>query len=433
MYHDGVARPEGRGAGPGAPAGDCVPVVPLEGRAAARAAGNLPGGDNKVLAGFEESSVTKSGYLWSAVTYDDAGAPTMAVIRDAESTLIMAESGDAIGRSSIQNAELRTTGRRPRRGRSRDRTPMVCRSGADRTVLTGVTEVVLPAAQGPEGAGGGDLAATIQPAFNTAAASETCATISTTSADGTTVSRPNTKVKVLWEVDGTFVAAEHGGSVDSARTYVLEIVNLAAANYEVQTGITLENDVFFDTRESALGHTYPDTKNAHQAFANFKSRWAADPFLRTKMEGFGVVSLISGQNPNLDTNKRTIGLAKLDSGCQYKGLGQESSPSSVNWLALSKSSECAVALLMHEMGHAFGAKHHDYTTAAVMHSVVGTHCSQTFLPVVREGVSAFVANNTDGAGCACAATTGPELPVPEPEQPVPEQPAPAGINQLEPP
>ena len=96
---------------------------------------------------------------------------------------------------------------------SRDRTPMVCRSGADRTVLTGVTEVVLPAAQGPEGAGGGDLAATIQPAFNTAAASETCATISTTSADGTTVSRPNTKVKVLWEVDGTFVAAEHGGSV----------------------------------------------------------------------------------------------------------------------------------------------------------------------------------------------------------------------------
>merc|ERR1719201_1538536 len=116
-------------------------------------------------------------------------------------------------------------------------------------------------------------------------------------------------------------------------------------------------------------------------------------------------------------NKRTIGLAKLDSGCQYKGLGQESSPSSVNWLALSKSSECAVALLMHEMGHAFGAKHHDYTTAAVMHSVVGTHCSQTFLPLVREGVSAFVAKNTDGAGCACAATTGPELPVPEPVPP----------------
>ena len=91
MYHDGVARPEGRGAGPGAPAGDCVPVVPLEGRAAARAAGNLPGGDNKVLAGFEESSVAASGFLWSAVTYDDAGAPTVAVMRDVESTLVMAE------------------------------------------------------------------------------------------------------------------------------------------------------------------------------------------------------------------------------------------------------------------------------------------------------------------------------------------------------
>merc|ERR1719463_966759 len=43
------------------------------------AAGNLPGGDDKVLAGFEESLVTKSGFLWSAVTYDDAGAPVAAV------------------------------------------------------------------------------------------------------------------------------------------------------------------------------------------------------------------------------------------------------------------------------------------------------------------------------------------------------------------
>merc|ERR1719316_662322 len=52
------------------------------------AAGNLPGGDDKVLAGFEESSVTKSGFLWSAVTYDEAGAPTRSVMRDVESTLI---------------------------------------------------------------------------------------------------------------------------------------------------------------------------------------------------------------------------------------------------------------------------------------------------------------------------------------------------------
>merc|ERR1719252_109023 len=55
------------------------------------AAGGLPGGDDKVLAGFEESSVAKNGYLWSAVTYDDAGAPTRSVMRDAESTLIFAE------------------------------------------------------------------------------------------------------------------------------------------------------------------------------------------------------------------------------------------------------------------------------------------------------------------------------------------------------
>merc|ERR1719316_2555967 len=54
------------------------------------AAGGLPGGDDKVLAGFEESSVAKNGYLWSAVTYDDAGAPTRSVMRDAESTLIFA-------------------------------------------------------------------------------------------------------------------------------------------------------------------------------------------------------------------------------------------------------------------------------------------------------------------------------------------------------
>merc|ERR1719463_123788 len=38
------------------------------------AAGNLPGGDDKVLAGFEESSVTKSGFLWSAGT-DDVPMP----------------------------------------------------------------------------------------------------------------------------------------------------------------------------------------------------------------------------------------------------------------------------------------------------------------------------------------------------------------------
>merc|ERR1719486_586353 len=74
------------------------------------AGGNLPGGDDKVLAGFEESSVTKSGFLWSAVTYDDAGAPTKSVMRDTEGTLIFAERAPA---------EAAQSGRRRRRRRRR--------------------------------------------------------------------------------------------------------------------------------------------------------------------------------------------------------------------------------------------------------------------------------------------------------------------------
>ena len=76
------------------------------------AAGNLPGGDDKVLAGFQESSVTKSGYLWSAVTYDDAGSPTRSVMKTAESTLIFAERAPVAAAAS-------TTGKRSRRRRRR--------------------------------------------------------------------------------------------------------------------------------------------------------------------------------------------------------------------------------------------------------------------------------------------------------------------------
>ena len=380
------------------------------------AAGNLPGGDDKVLAGFEESSVMKSGYLWSAVTYDDAGSPTMAVIRDAESTLIMAEREDPIGERKLQfhvwNEEYFRSGTR-----------MVCRTGTDLTQMTGVTDVVLPASQGPEGAGGGALAAT---AFNTAAGSEICPSIPTTSVDGTSVLRPHTKVKVLYEVDSALVAVEFGNSVSTAISYILDIVNIVAANYELQTGIAIENELFLDTRSgNALGHTYPDTKNAADALTNFRLRWATDPELKAKMDGYGVVSLLSGQNPNSGSGGRqTIGIARLDTAC-LKGQGYETLPSSISWLALARDKECAVSLIMHEMGHAFSAIHHDYTQSAVMHSLVGNYCSQSFLPVVRSQISGWANDHTDGVGCACAASTGPEVPVPEPEpapapQPVPE-------------
>merc|ERR1719321_375727 len=96
------------------------------------AAGNLPGGDDKVLAGFEESSVTKSGFLWSAVTYDDAGAPTMGLIRDAESTLVFAEGAPA---------EAAQSGRRRRRRRRRG-TRMTCRTRTDEATAPG-TDIVL--------------------------------------------------------------------------------------------------------------------------------------------------------------------------------------------------------------------------------------------------------------------------------------------------
>merc|ERR1719377_444399 len=97
------------------------------------AAGNLPGGDDKVLAGFEESSVTKSGFLWSAVTYDDAGAPTMALMRDAESTLVFAEGAPA---------EVAQSGRRRRRRRRG--TGMTCRTRTDEATAPGTdTELFL--------------------------------------------------------------------------------------------------------------------------------------------------------------------------------------------------------------------------------------------------------------------------------------------------
>ena len=365
------------------------------------AAGNLPGGDDKVLAGFEEGSVTKSGFLWSAVTYDDAGAPTMAVLRDADSTLVMAE-----------RAPVGLEGRRRRRGGPGNRTRMVCRTGTDRTLLTGVTDVVLPASEGPEG--------TVEGGF---AASETCPGTPTALVNGVPVTRPHTQVRALFEVDRNLIEASYGSSAAAARSEVNDILNLVSANFWLQTGILLEAEVYIDSRAGELGHLYPPTGKATDALGNFRTRWNSDEELNEKMQGYGVISLLSGQDSSQGGNFKTIGIARLNSACR-QGQGKAVFPAAINWLTLANNKECAVSLIMHELGHTFSAQHHDYTESAVMHSMVGNHCSQSFLPVVRDKLSAWVDRYTDGVGCACATSPGPELtpPAPEPEPPAPETP-----------
>ena len=79
-----------------------------------------------------------------------------------------------------------------------------------------------------------------------------------------------------------------------------------------------------------------------------------------------------------------------------------------------------MSLIMHELGHTFSARHHDYTESAVMHSMGGNYCSQSFLPVVRDELSAWIDRYTDGVGCACATSTVPDQPPPAPA-PEPER------------
>merc|ERR1719515_408166 len=168
------------------------------------AAGNLPGGDDKVLAGFEESSVTKSGFLWSAVTYDDAGAPTMGLIRDAESPLVFAEGAPA---------EAAQSGRRRRRRRRRG-TRMTCRTRTDEATAPGTDIVLDDDDLGRANFGAG------------AAVAAACSAESTPSA------------KVIYELDKEFV--EKKGSESAAVEEANAMTNLATAQYMLQAGVDLD-------------------------------------------------------------------------------------------------------------------------------------------------------------------------------------------------
>merc|ERR1719252_388365 len=193
--------------------------------------GNLPGGDDKVLAGFEESSVTKSGFLWSVVTYDDAGAPTKSVMRDTEGTLIFAE------RAPAEAATSSGKGGRPRR-RARG-TSMTCRTGTDEVPMPGKDyELML---EDVPNHGLGSARANFEAGAPVAAV---CA------ADGTP------RAKVLYELDSDLVTRSYGGSVAAAVADVTDLTNLGSEQYLLQAGVELVTDIFVDTSQSPIGASY---------------------------------------------------------------------------------------------------------------------------------------------------------------------------------
>ena len=164
---------------------------------------------------------------------------------------------------------------------------MVCQTGTDRTLLTGVTDVVLPASEGPEGTDLGGFAA-----------SETCPVTPTALVNGVPVTRPHTKVRALFEVDRNLIEASYGSSAAAAWSDVNDILNLVSANFELQTGILLEIEVYIDSRAGELGHFYAPTTSTTDAFDNFWTRWSSDEELNEKIQGYGVISLLSGQDSN---------------------------------------------------------------------------------------------------------------------------------------
>merc|ERR1719217_1165414 len=278
------------------------------------AAGGLPGGDDKVLAGFEESSVAKNGYLWSVMTY-------------AESTLIFAERAPAEAATAAA-----------KRGRRRG-TGMMCRTGTDEVRMPGVKRL---GRHKPGDLPGSDGRA--RAAFGAGApVAATCA------GDATP------QVKVLYELDSYFVKESRGGCVSDDAACVAaavadatDLTNLAAAEYLLQAGVELINEVFVDTVESPTGATYPG-RNADKISDNFNQKWFANPRLKEKMADFGVVHLLSGYQ----LNSGTIGIAWVSSACQ--GLKAGDYAVAVSWLNLldNEPDACKVALIMHENGHTF--------------------------------------------------------------------------------
>merc|ERR1719486_613727 len=276
------------------------------------AAGNLPGGDDKVLAGFEESSVTKSGFLWSAVTYDDAGAPTMALIRDAESTLVFAEGAPV---------EVAQSGRRRRTG-------MTCRTRTDEATAPG-TDIELFLEDHPL-PGDHDLG---RARFEAGAAvAAACSAESTPSA------------KVIYELDSEFVAEK--GGVSAAVAEATDLTNIATAQYMLQAGVELDTEIFIDTNQSPTGHSYTAT-GALTTLFEFTARWNADSSLQAVAADAAVVHLISGRAPPEDPT--VLGIAWVASACKT------SKAVAISWSTRLDNSPdaCKIALIMHENGHTF--------------------------------------------------------------------------------
>merc|ERR1719316_2491993 len=349
------------------------------------AAGNLPGGDDKVLAGFEESSVTKSGFLWSAVTYDDAGAPTKSVMRDTEGTLIFAE------RAPAEAATSSGKGGRPRR-RARG-TSMTCRTGTDEVPMPGKDyELML---EDVPNHGLGSARANFEAGAPVAAV---CA------ADGTP------RAKVLYELDSDLVTRSYGGSVAAAVVDVTDLTNLGSEQYLLQAGVELVTDIFVDTSQSPIGASYSGS-GAFDVLRNFETRWRFSSSLRAKAAEYSLVHLISGKN--LPADPGVLGIAFVSAAC-------EGSAVAVSWVSLldSEPDACKVALIMHENGHTFSLEHVNDRSAVM---TPRNTCSLNFRTQSRAQIKNYVERNVGNSGCSCGPEPGPEPPLtPVPEAPEPE-------------
>ena len=362
------------------------------------AAGNLPGGDDKVLAGFEESSVTKSGFLWSAVTYDDAGAPTKSVMRDTEGTLIFAE------RAPAEAATSSGKGGRPRR-RARG-TSMTCRTGTDEVPMPGKDyELML---EDVPNHGLGSARANFEAGAPVAAV---CA------ADGTP------RAKVLYELDSDLVTRSYGGSVAAAVADVTDLTNLGSEQYLLQAGVELVTDIFVDTSQSPIGASYSGS-GAFDVLRNFETRWRFSSSLRAKAAEYSLVHLISGKN--LPADPGVLGIAFVSAAC-------EGSAVAVSWVSLldSEPDACKVALIMHENGHTFSLEHVN-DRSAVMNP--RNTCSLNFRTQSRAQIKNYVERNVGNSGCSCGASTAPSSPPPPPPSPpAPSPPAPEDPFPFSPP
>jgi len=333
----------------------------------------------------ERERERESGFLWSAVTYDDAGAPTKSVMRDTEGTLIFAE------RAPAEAATSSGKGGRPRR-RARG-TSMTCRTGTDEVPMPGKDyELML---EDVPNHGLGSARANFEAGAPVAAV---CA------ADGTP------RAKVLYELDSDLVTRSYGGSVAAAVVDVTDLTNLGSEQYLLQAGVELVTDIFVDTSQSPIGASYSGS-GAFDVLRNFETRWRFSSSLRAKAAEYSLVHLISGKN--LPADPGVLGIAFVSAAC-------EGSAVAVSWVSLldSEPDACKVALIMHENGHTFSLEHVN-DRSAVMNP--RNTCSLNFRTQSRAQIKNYVERNVGNSGCSCGPEPGPEPPLtPVPEAPEPE-------------